>query len=209
MGKLYLEDVNPEAGSHPVPSDERALTASLAAGRVAGEQWTYLRERFGERGLRFSQSDGAWIAAVAQRTLPEVQKELCWLRTTLSRRGMPHIIIQTFIEEYCRLMADDAVGREPLARLQVVTDEWTGQRHRFLASPFGTTWRAALAPLLGALAPTRAQEAEVLLTAALVDEEAGVRDAYHELATWLGPAWWSEEQGAAWLMQLTRHRRCG
>lgn len=105
-------------------------------------------------------------------------------------------------------MVDDALGKEPLARLRVVTDDWTEQRRAFLASTFGVMWRAALTPLLATLTPSRAQEAEVLLTSALVDEEAGVRDAYHELATWLGPAWWGEEQGPKRLLELTTKLRC-
>lgn len=207
MAKLHLEEVNPEAGYHPVPAEEGALIASYEAGRIAGERWAYLRERFGERGLRFSQSDGAWIAAVAQRSLLDVHKEMRWLRTTLSRRGMPHIIIQSFIEEYCRLMAKEPFATEPRARLQTITDQWTQARCAFLTSPFGERWREGLAPFLASLPPPRAEEAALLLTAALVDEEAGVRDAYHELASWLGTAWWGDEQGAARLLKLREHSR--
>ncbi|MFZ9887404.1 MAG: hypothetical protein ACO3JL_07865 [Myxococcota bacterium] len=204
MAKLQLEDVNPEAGSHPVPSHEGTLIASLEAGRLACEQWTYLRERFGERGLRFSQSDGAWIAAVAQRPLPDVQKEMRWLRMTLSRRGMPHIIIQTFVEAYCRLMTNDTTADESLERLRGVAQEWTEARLGFMASSFGRKWGEAMSLLAAPLPNPRAQEAIALLAAALVDEQAGVRDAYREVAAWLGSAWWGDERFVDQLLDLRR-----
>lgn len=83
---FLVTSINPEAGRHAVPEDERELQAAVLAGDLCWERFPYFEERYGERGRRFARSDGAWLA-----TLPRLATGRpsgwggCWRRAACPR----------------------------------------------------------------------------------------------------------------------------
>ena len=78
--------LNPEAGRHPLPEDEREVQASIAAGWRTWEEFPYYEERYGERGRRFTKSDGAWLATLVEREQGDLDRQVEWLAGVLAAR---------------------------------------------------------------------------------------------------------------------------
>ena len=53
--------LNPEAGNHPVPQDTQVLLAVLRASERCLAEFPYFMCRYGQRGRRFADTDGAWL----------------------------------------------------------------------------------------------------------------------------------------------------
>jgi hypothetical protein len=92
--KYHITMINPEAGDHAIPQNARDIRLALRAANVAWERFPYLEHRYGERGKRFTDSDGCWLFALASAKGIAVTKELEWLRTLLASRGIPTVILE-------------------------------------------------------------------------------------------------------------------
>lgn len=68
MVRGEARDLNPEAGRHEVTMDGRELEAVRRASDRSWSEFPYYDARFGERGRRFSLSDGAWIVTLCTGT---------------------------------------------------------------------------------------------------------------------------------------------
>ena len=109
--------LNPEAGSHAVPQDPAVLAAARRAGARCWEAFPYLAWRYGERGLRFTHSDSAWLATLPGLEPALAQAQVDWLVSVLAARGMPSLLLHqhlVFLHE--ELQGVPAAGAEgPLA----------------------------------------------------------------------------------------------
>ena len=92
------EQLNPEAGNHPVPSDARETQAALKAGEICRNRFPYFEQRYGVRGRRFTRSDSAWLVTLSRNEPAEITKQIQWLGRVLSSRGMPTVLLQTQLE---------------------------------------------------------------------------------------------------------------
>ena len=90
--------INPESGDHPVPQDSDTIRVSLEAGNRCLEQYPYVEMRYGERGVRFTQSDSAWLATLGELDEQTAVRHVKWLARVLSSRGMPSRLLQVHIE---------------------------------------------------------------------------------------------------------------
>ena len=179
--------VNAEAGPHAVPSDPREWEAALRAADSCWCRFPYLSERYGERGLRFTRSDAAWLATLIQFDPPLVVEKVTWLRGVLATRGIPSVVLQTQLEmladELGAALPDGRTGRHGRlreaaaglreARRTRISDEQIA----LLAEEFDVATEAC--------SPTRVADTPLLLATAVVDEIDGNPGAVSSLAGWL------------------------
>src|SRR3954453_19243534 len=90
--------LNPAAGRHAIPDDVREIQAALRAGEWSWRRFPYYAWRYGEKGAAFTRSDSAWIVTLANSPQAVVDKQVRWLGTLLSSRGMPQWLLQVHLE---------------------------------------------------------------------------------------------------------------
>jgi hypothetical protein len=188
--------LNPDAGSHPIPSDPREIRAALLAGAASWERFSYYRLRYGDRGRRFTHSDSAWLVTLTQLDQAEATSQILWLGRVLASRGMP----QWLLEQHLLLLCDELSRAVPDRRanydkLRVAASTLAAVRRRYLRDDDFDAVAAAFAGRVGATAAV--PEAGRLLAAAVTDERAGVANAVESLEEWLTapgrfPAPWAE-----------------
>lgn len=179
--------LNPEAGHHPVPADRRELGAAIEAGQRCWATFPYFRVRYGIRGARFTNSDGAWLVALAGQPRDVVEDQVGWLSRLLAVRGMPRITMEVYLtqlhEELTKAVPEKAGTYRTLleaaetlesARLERIPRD----RQKPIVADFerrvaGTTWADEL-PGTG-----------LLLASAADDEAGGVDGAVESLVEWL------------------------
>lgn len=178
--------LNPEAGNHAIPADEREIAAAITAGRLCREEFPYFDARYGDRGKRFTDSDAAWLATLTSLTTPLMISQVAWLGSVLSSRGMPRITLerQLFylhkelvkidtdkLLEYDKLM--DAVTWLKSERLRSITEE----NFNALGKSFAGLTDNELA---GSMKGTG-----YLIVSAVCDETAGITAAVPSMESWL------------------------
>jgi heme oxygenase len=98
--------LNPEAGSHRVPTDPREIDAAMRAGAKSLGRIPYLEARYGERGRRFTSSDSAWLVTLSELDEPRAISQVFWLGRVLAARGMPRLILEVHLELLFEELAD-------------------------------------------------------------------------------------------------------
>jgi heme oxygenase len=189
--------LNPEAGAHPAPEDPGELDAAHRAGARCWREYPYFAWRYGERGWRYTQSDGAWLITLKEHDQPVIDAQVAWLSGVLSSRGMPSLLLQRHLE----LLYEELVGRMPerggvgYGKLLAAADHLAEQRRSVVADAdldwicsrfeqaVGPDWRGRL-PGTGAL-----------LVCAVADRARGIEQAVVSLESWLAdpqrfPAHW-------------------
>ena len=90
--------INPEAGNHPIPDDEREIQAALKASSRGWSEFPYYERRYGDRGKRFSDSDTCWLVTLTRLDPESLQKQINWLGRVLSTRGMPLVMLESTLQ---------------------------------------------------------------------------------------------------------------
>ena len=90
----HVARINPEAGNHPIPDDEREIQAALKASERGWAAFPYYEHRYGKRGKRFSDSDTCWLVTLTRLDQESMQKQIEWLGRVLATRGMPLIMLE-------------------------------------------------------------------------------------------------------------------
>jgi hypothetical protein len=176
--------LNPEAGSHRIPTDRREIDAAIRAGDKSLQRVPYLEARYGDRGRRFTSSDSAWLVTLSELDEPTAIAQVFWLGRVLAVRGMPRLILELHLE----MLFKEVAGAVPEKRHQyekllhaarALRDarcrRMDEQRFDSLATEFETRAGAA-APLRGV---------GELLVAAVADAADGVPKAVESLEGWL------------------------
>lgn len=180
-----LNPLNPAAGDVPVPEDQREIEAALRAGEVSLRVFPYLVWRYGERGRKFTQSDSAWLAWLTRHDVEHVYQQITWLRSVLSNRGMPSLILDTHLtvlnrqlsrsvpeNEHKYLSLRTTATRFRLARETKISCE----RVERLATEFVGALRHGPSFLLTGAAR--------LIVEAVADEKLGITNAVDSLEAW-------------------------
>ena len=195
MTSTLASTINPFAGWHaisPNPDDvaaaRRAVAASLA-------EFPYYGERYGVRAGLFGASDGAWLATLCRGEPEYVRKQVLWLGTVLSSRGIPRLLLERHLEllhrELLRSTRDEDRCRPLLGAahfLRALRQEQIAEADAgALAADFDARadpdWLRRL-PQMGAI-----------LVAAVGDEGAGIARAVASVEEWAAeparfpPAW--------------------
>ena len=95
---FHATRINPEAGNHPIPDDEREIQAALKASHRGWSEFPYYEKRYGDRGKRFSDSDTCWLVTLTRLDSESMQKQIEWLSRVLSTRGMPLIMLEYMLK---------------------------------------------------------------------------------------------------------------
>ncbi len=197
---FHVARINPEAGNHPIPDDEREIQAALKASSRCREEFPYYALRYGERGKRFSDSDTCWLATLTGLDQATMQKQIDWLGRVLATRGMPLILLEYTLrflhEELTKagvqskssygslLQAAEALARARSERLSAMDLE-------ALANDF----EAAVGPELA----KKYKNTGRLLASAVADEKNGVKGAVLSLQGWMTDA---ERFDETWVMAV-------
>ncbi|MBB4635228.1 hypothetical protein [Longimicrobium terrae] len=175
--------INPDAGTHPVSADPRELAAVRRATERSLERFPYFTARYGERALRFGDSDGAWMALVAHMDPSYVVSQSLWLASVLASRGMPTLLLEEhlrFLRQELQAALPEHAGR--YAQLDAAADALRDRRETggdpgrmtVLAAEFGERPGADRGP----------SGFGEILVAAVADERSGLPGTLAEVQTW-------------------------
>lgn len=178
--------LNPEAGSHAIPTDARELQAALRAGERSWQLFPYYEMRYGARGAQFTRSDSAWLVTLASYAQPAVDQQIGWLGRVLAARGMPRWMLEQHLGLlYAELVAAIPEQRAIYARLEQAAAALREQRCRSVSDQMLEQYRAAFDRRAGSEWRARLPGTGALLAAAVADERAGIAQAVPSLAGWL------------------------
>ena len=181
--RLLATTFNVEAGKHDVPADPSVSAAAQRAGERCLDEFPYFLERWGERGRRYTRSDVAWLAALADLERDDAIAQVVWLAGLLARRGMPSLLL----ERQLLLLAEELEGILPESRRAFL-----GEAARALASrreavlPLAVDHRLveAFAAAAGPGEEDERRRTARVAVAAVADESAGFPGALAALASW-------------------------
>jgi heme oxygenase len=184
---LHATRINPEAGNHPIPQDEREIQAALRASGRSWLEFPYYGLRYGERGRRFSESDTCWLATLITLDEEKALKQVQWMCRLLGARGMPALMMeQTLLflaEELTRAVPDKAVLYQRLRATALVL---RAARHRIIPEALFRQLSDEFDSAVGDELARRHRNTGKLLVAAVVDEVRGVPGALQALEGFLG-----------------------
>jgi hypothetical protein len=181
--------INRDAGSYPITDDPVELEAAARASERSFAEFPYYEARFGERGRRFGNSDGAWLALLAHHEQAEIDRQVLWLGRVLAARGMPQLLLERYLEilhdelatqlpvrreRYDKLLRAAAMLREE--RQELLGDDELAALAREFDAAVGPEWSARL-PRMGEI-----------LVSAVVDERLGIPEAVTSLEGWMTEA---------------------
>jgi hypothetical protein len=176
--------LNPDAGTHPIPSDVREVHAALLAGERSRAAWPYYEARFGERGLRFTRSDSAWLVTLLREGAETAARQIAWLARVLAARGMPRYLLELHLLELHRELAEHVPERaDDYAMFSTLAKQLASERHAILSDAEFDALARGFAP--SGVGPIEAGEAGRLLVAAVIDEKLGLAEAVESLTKWL------------------------
>jgi heme oxygenase len=179
--------LNPEAGDHPVHQNRDVLQAALRAGHRCREEFSYYERRYGERGRRFTDSDAAWLAALADKPSYVVANQVLWLGRMLSNRGMPLLLLERQLD----LLVEELGARgngTPTEALRDIVAELRQQRTGTLSqSRFEEACRT-LTSQLHSPGAIDFPDLSFMLVAAFLDTHSGIPECLTSLLSWLGSA---------------------
>jgi len=183
---IHVTRINPEAGNHPIPEDEREIQAALRASERCWTEFPYYAQRYGARGRRFSDSDTCWMATLVALDQETLQKQIDWLGRVLCVRGMPQLTLERILrylhEELTATVPDKALLFDKLltAAQRLYEQRTTGiPEKEFLrmASEFDTLIGAELAGMY--------KNTGELLLSAVADEKTGIDGAAKAIQAWM------------------------
>jgi heme oxygenase len=176
--------LNPEAGDHPVPQNPAILQAAIRAGRRCRDEFSYFEKRYGERGRRFTDSDAAWLAALADQPVSVVADQVQWLGRVLSVRGMPVLLMERQLE----LLLEEFETLEeciPVEGFQAVVADMRQLRYSMITQArFDETVRMVKA-LISSPCALDFPDLPLMLAAAHLDTLAGLPECMASLVSWL------------------------
>jgi heme oxygenase len=198
----FATTLNSEAGRHPVPTDLREIEAVIRASRRCWEAFPYYALRYKARGIRFADSDCAWLATLEELPYENLLRQVNWLARLLSSRGMPSLLLEVQL----RILFEELTRARPDRR----------QCHRSLLAAAEALAQARAAKLPDSAAASLADEFDTavaakgegalsamgrILIAAVCDEADGMDRAVTSILDWAAG---SELTGPDWLRAADR-----
>jgi len=196
----HVAEINFEAGDHAIPQNPLEVELALRVGRRAWEQYPYLQCRFGERGRRFTNSDSCWLVTLTHMPDETVTKNLTWLRTVLSARGVPTVILETHVREISQELrfefGEHLDGHHRmdqfLSNLELERKKISGERDfSHLVEEFERQFSSC--------AGFRVKSAAQLITSAWIDERSGITGSLAATQDWFAN---SERFSREWITNV-------
>jgi hypothetical protein len=178
--------LNPAAGAHAIPDDVREIQAALRAGERSWRRFPYYAWRYGEKGAAFTRSDSAWLVTLAHHPQAVVDKQVRWLGTLLSSRGMPQWLLQVHLEGlYEELTAIRPDKQLLYQRLQAAAGMLLELRRQHISDERFESLAAEFDARVGGEWTGRLPETGRLLLAAVADERSGIEQAVITVEAWM------------------------
>jgi hypothetical protein len=173
-----LNPLNFEAGATPMPADPREIKAAIRAGEITHRAFPYYGFRYGERGVRFTRSDSAFLATLPGHKPETLWRQIDWLSGVLSNRGMPSWLLEVHLGTLARQLARAVPERSHHYRDLLGAAQALGERRRAQISDEAMRAIGCTFVTEAGLSPTRlAIGTGALLAAAVADERAGIPNA--------------------------------
>src|SRR6516162_11924606 len=138
-GKYHIAAINFEAGDHAMPQNPLEIDLALRAAKLAWEKYPYLEHRYGERGRRFTNSDGCWLFTLTRAPSGvSVTGVLEWLRTVLASRGIPTVILEFHLQAIQQAISEETTEQPDL---QIQFDHFLSDREAERRTLFGAESR--------------------------------------------------------------------
>ena len=197
---FHVTRINPEAGNHPIPEDEREIQAALKASDRGWAEFPYYAQRYGDRGKRFSDSDTCWLVTLTALNPENLQKQIDWLCRVLATRGMPSLMLEYTLrflyEELAKAVPENKASYGKLLRAADILKEARvklirEKDFRELADEFERVAGSEMAHTL--------KNTGKLLVSAVVDEKSGIAGAVAALRGWLADA---DRFSAQWVLAV-------
>lgn len=183
---LHVTQINPEAGNHPTPDDQREIDAALQASDRAWNEYPYYEKRYGQRGKRFSDSDLCWLATLVEFDREIVRAQIEWLSRVLATRGMPSILLEKTLLYLYEELSMAIPEKEPhYQKLRMAADFLKAKRTHIIPE---TDFQALANEFEQAIGPEMAdafRNTGDLLLSAFTDEQNGIQGAVLSLREWL------------------------
>ena len=181
--------INPDAGQYPVPKDPREVEAAVKAGDICWERFPYLKQRYGERGLRFTRSDAAWLTTLAGCDPSLIIGQVRWLNRVLAGRGMPSIVMQVQLEMLVDTLVDAIPERRSqYEKLLLASADLLKLRRQHLSDEalltLSASFDSAVGPELAAKFPRMGE----LIVCAVIDDQAGIETVAENVRQWMTDA---------------------
>jgi hypothetical protein len=181
----WSHPLNPEAGAMPMPDDPRLIDAALRAGKISLVVIPYYGFRYGERGVRFTRSDSAFLATLPGHPQATVNRQIEWLAGVLSNRGMPSLLLELHLRVLTKQLIRAAPERAAEHRSLVEAGARLGERRRSVmpeaaARPIVEAFPEAAGVPRSRLSLGTGQ----LLVAAVADERLGIVNAVKSIETY-------------------------
>jgi heme oxygenase len=182
---LSATSLNADAGAHPVTQDPLELEAARRAGERSLEAYPYCIWRYGERGRRFADSDGAWLVTLVNYPQALVNRQVAWLGGVLATRGIPRLLLQRHLE----LLHQELCLRVPgpkadYRKLLIAADSLADIRRAYLSDAdldrLCSSFDRAIGPDFRARLPGVA----AIIISALIDEASGLTGVRDSVGSW-------------------------
>lgn len=194
--------LNPESGNHPVPQNKQDQLAVLRASDSCLSEYPYFLYRYGKRGRRYSDADGAWLITLASQDPQTAQSQVDWLGGVLSSRGMPRLLLARHMNILARELS--FLSSENDLRSRVLRTAAT-QIQNNLEKRIPWHVRKVRAEAMESLLERRNDfcclEAVELMASAVVDETDGIKYSIQSLLAWLTDASRFSEQ---WIQVINK-----
>jgi len=195
LRRFLATTLNPEAGSHPVPSDPSELSAALRAGARCLEEYPYFLSRYGERGRRFTGSDAAWLVSLTGLPPADVSGQVGWLASVLARKGIPSLLLERQLVLLAEELRAGGVPRDG-GVLESAARSLADRRREALPEEVAARLAGTFVASSGHGPEEERRAAADLLLAAVADEAAGLAGTVRAVTEWFRdpryPGSWNE-----------------
>ncbi len=175
---LHVTRINPEAGNHPMPDDEREIQAALKASTRSWTEFPYYEHRYGERGKRFSDSDTCWLVTLTRLDQKSMQRQIEWIGRLLATRGMPQIMLEyTLNYLHAELTMANPDHTETYDKLRTSADLLRKARTQFISDNDFELISNKFDQSVGDELARQYKNTGKLLVAAVVDDHNGIKRA--------------------------------
>lgn len=164
----------PSSASDQLKSDIRKVS------KIYYNRYSYLYDRFGEEGKEYTFADAVWLTSLLSQEKKIVVEQMEWLRSVLSNRGMPHIIIEDFFE----IALEQEFGKR-FKPLNFIFKKWAASRQKAISSEGFQKVETEICEIISQLPADKRKEYKTLLESAYADQLENVSDVYDKLKEWI------------------------
>jgi hypothetical protein len=182
---ISVNKINREAGSHPMPNNEREIRAALSASDLTWRLFPYFKMRYGSRGKRFSDSDSCWLVTLTNYDWKFIESQVQWLCCLLANRGMPTIMIEEMLKNLHKKLVETVPEKKTSYDKLLISIEMLRER-RFSCIPNSKfkSLSQEFIEMVGSPLTEQYKNFGPLLISAVVDKKLGTMESIASIRDW-------------------------